>query len=606
MLKYAFALLTVMCFLACVQPAARAAPFSFAADGEPLPDLLCTFSAAQGRNCLVSPQITGSISGNLNFATVQAFNAFMEQSKGVVSYVDATTMYFYDRTELQSELLPLKNITVSGIIAALREMDAYDARYPLRPLNGGKMFRVSAPPAYMDLIVQLAADLEGSYTARKATRVFRLQHAWAEDVTLDFLGASTTVPGVATLLRDLTGEGTVAPSPIVSAGASRQPGGLRGQGLARLSASQDTAQPSTPPGQTEKASPGRIMADARLNAIIIWDDEELMPLYETLIAELDVAVPLVEIRTAIVDVSVSRVEELGVSWNVNAPGSGHWGVIGGANVGESTDVFTSATGLGLNATTIFRSGLDEFMARIHALEEDGDAAVLSRPAVLTLDNIQATIESTTTFYIQVAGQEEVDLFDVTYGTVLRVTPHVLEDPDTGRKLIKMVVYVEDGGSQAAPTGSGVTYPTISRTTVNTQALVADGDLLIIGGYYYETDVSLDSGIPGLKHLPVLGRLFGTDSRNYRKQERLFLIAPRTIEPTHIAAQQEQYAPLFQRRIENSVPFTRTTGGGCGQARTITIIQDPPPPVDAAVESAPPKPLEGRPPEPRAAAAAPVQ
>lgn len=573
----AFSVLAVLCAASPL----HAAPFSFAAQNEPAADLLCAYAARQNKGCSVSPQITGVITGNLEFRSDAAFFAFLERSRDIVSYADADTMYFYARGEMETAMFPLNKVTVAKISGALREMRAYDSRYPLRPVNNGKILRITAPPAYVELVANLVGDLESSFAAAKGARVFRLKHAWADDVELNFMNTSTVVPGVATLIRRITGEGADAPPSMDSGGGRGGVERLKGKGLSSRTGTQEAAAERRAESTARNArdrnaqegSGARILADPRLNAVIIWDDEELLPFYESLIHELDQPVSLVEIRAAVVDVAVDRTKELGVSWDVAAPrrsGSG-WGAVGGANVGlgDSAVDFGSGAGYGLNMSTIYRNGLDTFMARVSALEEDGDASVLSRPAVLTMDNIQASLEVTTTYYISVAGQEEVDLFDVTYGTILKVTPHVIRDEETNERSVKLTVHVEDGGSQAPAANSGVSYPVVSKTQVNTQAVVGDGQALIVGGHYYETAASGDSGVPLLKDLPVLGAMFKSQSDKFRKQERLFVISPRVVDPKTMQAEAAPYNELFDRTMMTppTTRIERTTGGCARQRRT---------------------------------------
>lgn len=561
----------------------HAAPFAFTAQNEPVPDLLCAFAESQNKGCAVSSQITGTVTGNLEFATPESFFAFLERSKAIVAYVDAGTIHYYARSEMETVVLPLNRVTVAKLSATLREMQAYDARFPLRPVNNGKMLRLSAPPAYVSLVTSLVGDLEGAFAAAKGTRVFRLKHAWAEDIELNFMNASTVIPGVATLIRTITGEGRNLSSTVSGDGGGGAAERLKGKGLSSRTGTQEAAVQRRNAAAAAKSQSGRdgereggarILADPRLNAVIIWDDEELLPFYEALIRELDQPVSLVEIRAAVVDVSVERTRELGVSWDVAAPrrGGSGWGAQGGANVGTGDTAvdFASNQGYGLNMTTIYRNGLDVFMAKVRALEDDGDASVLSRPAVLTMDNIQASLEVTNTYYISVAGQEEVDLFDVTYGTILRVTPHVIEDDATGKKSVKLTVHVEDGGSQAPAASSGISYPIVSKTQVNTQAVVGDGQALIVGGHYYETNTKGDSGIPLLKDLPVLGMFFKNQSDGFRKQERLFVISPRIVDPATMRAESFQYAELFDRTMMTPpVEQTERTTGGCARQRRVS-------------------------------------
>lgn len=573
--------------------AAFAAPFVYTAQQEPLPQFLCSYAASQNKFCFVSPDISGDISGNLDFRGSDAFFAFLERSHDLVAYANNEGIWYYPRSATQSVNLPLNRVTVAALSSALREMGAYDSRWPLRSVGGGRMLRLTAPPEYVIQVISLAADLEGLLVSAKATRVFRLRHAWAADIEVNFMNKNTVIPGVASLLWRITAEGAASPGATavpLSAGAGGDTAErLRGTGLASRTGTQPMAQAARDERaarqntERQNQSGARILADSRLNAVIVWDDEELMPLYESLIQELDTPVDLVEIRMAIVDVSVDRLHELGVAWGVDASSGGGFGAVGGANAAEGTD-FTGIVGAGLNLTTIYRNGLDVFMARIRAMEEDGDAAVLSRPAVLTLDNTEASIEATNTYYIEVAGQEEVDLFDVTYGTILRVIPHINPEPEGSLATIKLTVHVEDGGSREATAGSNVKYPIISKTMVNTQAVVGDGQALIIGGHYYERQSEGETGIPVLRSIPALGTLFGTQRGQYQKQERLFILSPRLVSLEDVRRDSGQYAEMFERNLSTPTPLLERRGSGC--ARHTSVAPVPPSPSPSVPPSAP--------------------
>jgi len=88
----------------------------------------------------------------------------------------------------------------------------------------------------------------------------------------------------------------------------------------------------------------------------------------------------------------------------------------------------------------------QFFARVKALESEGAANIVSKPHVLTLSNVEAVLGATTEFFVRVEGNEEVDLFNVPVGTVLRVTPHVYDKGSN--KGIKLLVNIEDGAVQS--------------------------------------------------------------------------------------------------------------------------------------------------------------
>lgn len=576
-----------LCFLCavwlsfvCTLPA-MARTFQYTAENTPLSVMLCAFAQNESKTCEVSPAIQGTITGDLQFESGQAFFTFLERNQNIVSYQNASGVFFYPRAEMQTELFSVRNIGASSVRKALQEMGMYDHRYPLKWINDGQLLKLTAPPAYVEVVGEILLTLESDAPpVKRGTRVFRLKHAWADDITLNFMEKDVIVPGVASLLRRLTDDGAAfGPDPSqTKTGVQR----LKGQGMMRKSGTQGQKNrgperaPTTqapPPQQQEmvqnRGGGARILADSRLNAVVIWDDVSRMPQYQELVNELDIAAGLVEIRAAIIDVSVNKMDELGISWGYNRQVKGDGvSVIGGANVNSVAD-FKNMEGPGLNVSTIFVNGIDMFMNRIHALEQRGDASVLSRPVVLTMDNIQAVLEVTNTFYVQVPGTYEVDLFDVTYGTILRVTPHIIKDAE-GKASIKLVVHIEDGGSRVAPKDSGLSLPVVSRTTISTQAVVGESQVLIIGGHYYESNTRSDGGVPGLMNIPVLGALFKDQSDSSQKQERLFIISPRLVDIRDASTVMNDINQEEQDRLQKSMQRNLLTPpplrGGCARSR----------------------------------------
>jgi type III secretion protein C len=135
--------------------------------------------------------------------------------------------------------------------------------------------------------------------------------------------------------------------------------------------------------------------------------------------------------------------------------------------------------------------------------------------------VEAVFDNSSTFFVRVAGREQVDLFNVSAGTQLRVTPHVFRDRDQTR--IKLLVNVEDGNI----TGRQVDQiPVVERSTVNTQALIAEGESLLIGGMIRETQATSEDKVPGLGDVPIVGNLFKTKASSNTRVERMFLITPR--------------------------------------------------------------------------------
>ncbi len=526
-------------------------PFYFTADKTPLPDVLNNFCEQQGVPAVISPKVTGTVRGKFSFRDEPAeFLDMICKVNGLTWYFDGSAAYFYKIEETQNSVIQLGHLSPKALREALIKTGVFDSRFSWRDLPEERMVYFSGPPRYVQQVKGLAETLEKNAASNMVMRVFRLNHAWADDIDLDFMGKNITVPGVATLLRNLKSNRQMSPVGQTS--------------------KEKTEQVTIHSPQQNQT---RIQADPRLNAVIVWDIAEQMPKYEQAIRELDTAVDLVEIRAAIVDVATNRLHELGISWSFTkgiSPDNGPRekdSYIGGANVTDTS--FLGNQGKGLNFSTIYTSGIDNLMARVSALAQDGDASIFSRPTVLTLDNVQALLQKTSTFYVRLQGEREVDLKEITYGTVLKVTPHIITAPE-GKKQIKLVVTIEDGSENANASGTD-NIPVVSRSTINTQAIVAESQTLIIGGHYFERQQGQDSGIPGLKKLPLFGPLFGQKSHNIQKAERLFVISPHIVDLKQVASQQRIKRQAFERTLvaedARLVPREKTIGpffAGCAK------------------------------------------
>lgn len=451
------------------------------------------------------------------------------------------------------------------------------------------MLKVSGPPRYVELIEEIASKLDQNENRIRNTnaapsstqpeperplmaafRVFKLQYAWAQDTTMAVGGRELIVPGVATTLRRLVGNysssrygsiGGLVGLPVRATGPNTL-GRLRGTGLAAEDLGLRTPGANagtglvTPLEYTAEVqgniggvgminvSLPRVEADARTNSVIIHDLAERLDRYDDVIASLDVRPRLIQIDATIVDVSTSSASRLGIDY-----GQGSHNVILGRGRGDSDAQFQqgainlsgqvaqAAVGSGINVsgaalippingvTSIVGNMGRYFLAQVHLLAQEGQAYVHAKPAVLTSSNTEAVLENTQTFFVRVAGERDVDLFNVTAGTILRVTPFLVEEG--GQRRIKMAVRIEDG----SVTGQLVDQiPVVQRSTVGTQAMISEGESLLIGGYTYDINRDLTNKVPLLGDIPGLGALFTFKNRQVSRVERMFLISPRIVEP----------------------------------------------------------------------------
>ena len=174
---------------------------------------------------------------------------------------------------------------------------------------------------------------------------------------------------------------------------------------------------------------------------------------------------------------------------------------------------------------------DHFLInRIRALEGTGDASIQSRPSILTIDNIGALLDLSETFYIRSIGERVATITPITAGTTLRVTPHFVQR-DEG-PVIQLDVDIEDGQIQETTVD---TIPTVRRSVVSTQAIVGEGQTLVIGGYKSTQKTNEVNRVPGLGSVPIVGLFFSNRINNQQSRERLFMIKPRLVSlPANVA------------------------------------------------------------------------
>ena len=508
-------------------------PFSHYAENEGICSVLADFARVEGYASVCSPTLVGEMSGRFDQVPAREFLEGMRSAFGVRWYTQGQTVTFWHEGEDSRAFLAPSTVSASALLSMFRAAGMISPQLPVEALTAQNLLSVSGPPLYVEQLQEAMLAFEEAQGGRTVMRVFPLRYAWAEDMSVNSMDTVVTIPGVASILQAMVNGTPVSASGVAILPSAQEK--LLGQGMASMGKTQSAGDATLPQDTARQETGGpNIIADPRVNAVVVTDAEYRMDYYAKVIADLDKPVELVEIHAAIVDIDSNFSRELGINYS----GSGSFGdnVSGGGSGGGSAaqGMFPSpgaASDAGLSFSTLYAHGADYFLARINALEEDGQARVLGKPSVLTMDNMQASLENTSTYYIPVAGKDATDLFKVDSGTVLKVTPHIIpsENPSLPDN-IKLMVSVQDdrdNGSQTFSVDTSKLAP-IKQTKINPQASVADGQSLLIGGYYFETQSDNDSGIPALKNIPILGGLFGTTGKKHQRMERLILITPRIV------------------------------------------------------------------------------
>ena len=325
---------------------------------------------------------------------------------------------------------------------------------------------------------------------------------------------------------------------------------------------------------------GSAIVDERTNTIILTDTEDKINEFKRLIDEIDVPIKQVLIEARIVIANTDFKKELGVTWGLAGldklaggqigsasgdrslgfsgrrsgltPGSGvidtftysadeierDDGADGIAGTGDDgPTLFTQNYDFGLgdslavdlgvaNPTGSFSLGFltDNFLIdlELSALESDGYGEIVSQPKVLTGDKQQATIKSGTEIAYEKetsSGATSVEFKEAVLQ--LQVTPQITPD----NRIIMDLLVSQDSVGSIISGGE----PSIDVTRIETQALVGDGQTLVLGGIFQTEEVNGTEKVPFLGDIPYLGKLFRNDLRNIEKREILIFITPKIID-----------------------------------------------------------------------------
>jgi type IV pilus assembly protein PilQ len=296
---------------------------------------------------------------------------------------------------------------------------------------------------------------------------------------------------------------------------------------------------------------GDVVADERTNAVIVSDIPKVIPIIDRLLTQLDRKTQEVEIEARVVAATRTFARDIGTQFGFGW-GDGHSAIGGASSAGSSpttvsglTPGYITSTGSGSGsgtgsviplfsnlASTAPTSGLTFVNAsnsvRIDAVltmaESRGLLKVLSRPRVVTQNNIQALVKQGVRVPIvtqaQLGGPPTVTYVDAFLR--LTVTPQI-----TSENTIFLNVDVENTTPNFGQEVQG--NPELITQQATTQVLVTDGGTVVIGGVI-QTQNSIDiTQVPLLGNIPYLGNLFKHTVVNTSNQELIFFITPRIIQ-----------------------------------------------------------------------------
>ena len=411
----------------------------------------------------------------------------------------------------------------------------------LRAANPARVAQVRALVAKLD-----QAPAPGSSAAHGNIHVVYLKNADATKLAITLRAAMSAIAGNASAATGSAGGSASAASASSSAstnagmGNTSSMGAGGGLGASGPMGNANANQPSTG---------GQIQADPSTNSLIITAPEPQYRQLRAVIDKLDGRRAQVLVESLIVEVNANKLAEFGIQWQsvLGNKGDGTVGLIGtnsnksGANIiGVMAGIAQGATKLGETAGTLGR-GLNLALApRINGqyylgalanfLQNSGDSNVLSTPNLMTLDNEEAKIvigknvPFPTGSYTNTGGNNgavnpftTVERKDV--GLMLRVRPQINENGT-----VKMSIYQEVSNIDTATLGDK-NGPTTSKRSIESNVLVEDGSIIVIGGLLEDSYSQAEDKVPVMGDIPVLGNLFRSENRERKKTNLMVFLRP---------------------------------------------------------------------------------
>ena len=284
-------------------------------------------------------------------------------------------------------------------------------------------------------------------------------------------------------------------------------------------------------------TPVQITEEMTTRSIIVRGKEKDLDIVDKVIREIDIRTKQVLIEAFIVEASSDFERKLGTRLGGYYSSKGR--VIGGmgggtssgsgeldlnevAALGDPVDSFTNMAAVGATSGIgiIRKTSSGILKAEITALEAMGLGKTISNPKVFTLDNQVATVTQGEEIPYQTTSEGTTSTSFKEAALKLEVTPSIIGDGN-----VLLSIHVNNDTPNRA---TGASEPPINKMEIITKLLVADGDIVVIGGIKKNVIANSKKQVPGLGNVPVIGNLFKGKENSDELDELLVFIAPRIL------------------------------------------------------------------------------
>ena len=283
-------------------------------------------------------------------------------------------------------------------------------------------------------------------------------------------------------------------------------------------------------------TPIQITEEVTTRSIIVRGREKDLDIVDKVIREIDVRTKQVLIEAFIVEADSTFEKALGArlggyynnkgrvvgGLGGTSSGSGSLSTGSAAELGKTTDSLFdfAATGASSGLGILRKTTTGVLKASITALESKGLGKTISNPKVFTLDNQVAIITQGQEIPYQTTSEGTTSTSFKEAALKLEVTPSIIGD---GNVLLQIQV-----NNDTPNLASGADEPPINKMEITTKLLVADGDIVVIGGIKKNKIANTRKQVPGWGNVPVVGNLFKGRASEDNLDELLVFIAPRIL------------------------------------------------------------------------------
>ncbi len=273
-----------------------------------------------------------------------------------------------------------------------------------------------------------------------------------------------------------------------------------------------------------------ITFDKQLNAVMIFGTKKEREVLKNIITKIDIERQQVFVSVKVIEINNDKASKVGVQYGVVGGVTDSNGLYALSNkMGLSDAAFGANLAKSLDITLPNASKVLALGAAVSLLSENSAANILSQPSILCINNEESSLYVGKTISVisqSSVGSSTTDISRNSYnrediGLTLKILPRISSDS-------KVTLNVEISSEDILP-GSAIGLPKTTKRVVKTSAIVKDGETIIVGGMVRDKESKTKNGIPIIRNIPLIGKLFSHDDVAFEKTTLVLMLTPYIIE-----------------------------------------------------------------------------